>query len=1020
MASLLVCSGALLRAQDAASLLYNQGIDALNKQQFDDAAKDFDQIITGYPTTKNIDEVRIRAGYAYLYASKYAEAVDRLSRETGPDAKPEFRGTGLYLTGLAQFSAGQKGDKTSFSRAVSTFTTLLDFLSRNPTPDHKANVDQTEQALYYRSLANYELSQYDAAAKDLIQLTTAPQFASSLSRPDYFLRLGNVYAVQAGQAMTNKQPAAAQGLVAQALGAFDQVSRDPNARVQANEANLQKAEVLFFVANLEPGGAGYQKALDAFRTVVRKADLIPIQEQRLNQLRAQAAANAQANAARGVNSLGSDISTLIAREQGRLTELQDTKTADPIIQALIRIAECYVQLQQPDEARTVLHRLAHATLTPEQQQEVDFQTLISYTLGGQTDAADKALTDYLGKHAGDPQADTISIQIASTLMTRKDYTGALKQAQRSLQDFPPGKGKHVDDALNLEANALRMLGRVEESNKVVDDFLKSDPTNPLANNMLLSRAQNELTARNLPAAEADFGKVKDNPSAGPELQSIAYASYVSVLQNEKKYDDVLREAKAFQTKFPNTKGAPSVALFAALAQDAKHDPAAVAALQDVARKYPKDDAAPFALNYVVNIYQRAGNVPLMTQAAKDLQTAYPDAYQFIAQADAAVAASLIKEKQFEAAVALYQPLADAPKPEIAADAQDKIGDTWLAAAKAMGYYQSMSLETRPEAEKRLANAEQAYLATLKKFADQPQIGDALAGLVNVAKQRRAWGLLKDPDLEGYIAKLAADLTDPTMQAHVELTKAGLVFVAKDGAKDFPVALDRFRKVTAANPALRLTRQEADQYGQLLLTAKDYPTAMSLFNDQLAQAAPNDVPTQGGALFGLGSVALAQGDKARAKDYFTKLEMLPGSGRWLPNIATADYAIAWADEDSTAPADVAQAKALYGQIMTGNASSELKAKAMLGYGRLLEKAGAAVKPPAPGSTETAVHYYQEPDLIFHTGTPAESAEGLYDAGQAFDKSGDKANAKAQYDSLLKTYGTSAPDWADKAKAAGGQG
>ena len=64
----------------------------------------------------------------------------------------------------------------------------------------------------------------------------------------------------------------------------------------------------------------------------------------------------------------------------------------------------------------------------------------------------------------------------------------------------------------------------------------------------------------------------------------------------------------------------------------------------------------------------------------------------------------------------------------------------------------------------------------------------------------------------------------------------------------------------------------------------------------------------------------------------------------------------------------------------------------------------------------VHYYQEPNTLFGPAVPELSAEGLFDAGQAYAKAGDKANAKKQYDDLLKAYATTAPDWAAKAQAA----
>jgi tetratricopeptide (TPR) repeat protein len=716
-------------------------------------------------------------------------------------------------------------------------------------------------------------------------------------------------------------------------------------------------------------------------------------------------------------SLSNDSSLLISREENRLKDLQSEP--DPIIQALLRMAECYVSMKQPDEARTILHRLiAHATLTPEQQQEVDFQILFSYVLGGQIDQANKALDDYLSKHAGDPLADSISYQIAAKLLERKDYPGALQQAKRSLKDFP--SGKYAANAIALEVQALTRLGRISESNQILDNFLKQNPTSPQANSLLLSRAQNETSEGNLNAALADYQKVKDNLSAGPELQAGADAGYIQTLNSLHRFDDVITEAKTFESKYPTSKALPNVLLFDGIAMDQKHDPGAVAALQDVARKYPKDDAAPFALFYVVNLYQHAGNVPAMIQAATDLRTAYPEAYTFLTQAADAVSAVLIKQKKFDDAIALYQPLTDVPKPEVAAAACNKIGAIWLAEAKALGYYQSMPLVTRAEAEKRLSSAEQAYLGTLKNFPDQlDAVGDAFDGLVTVTKQRRSWGLLKDADLEGALGKLEAgeNLTTPEMEARFELAKAGLVFITKDGARQYPAALDRFKKVIDANPGLRLTRQETDQFGELLLAAQDYPTALKIYSDLLKNASPNDQTAQGDGYYGLGATYLGQGNVAQAKEYFLKLKALPGGGLWHPHILDADYGVALADEQSSDPAQLDEARQIYAQLMQApQGGPVLQAKAMLGYGRLLEKSGNAINPTAAGPNENAVHYYQEPSILFGPAAPALSAEGLFNAGQAYEKAGDKANAKKQYDDLLKNYSATAPDWAAKAQAA----
>ena len=1037
----LFCSTVWVRG-DAAADLYNQGLTALNNQQFDDAAKAFQTIITSYPTFQDIDSAHLLAGRAYFFAKKYDEAIAALKTEAAPNAKPAFHAQGLFLTGLSQFSAAQarttptQTDTSGFNTDISTFTTLVNYISQNPSQDNKTFL---EQALYFRSLANYEIDKYDDSLQDLVTLTTDPQYAQSLSRPDYLLQLGDIYSIQASNLTTAKEPSpsAVTDLANKAISTLDQVIADPNALSQANDANTSKAQVYVMLAEINGNSSeGYQKALDAYRQVKRKADLIPAQQERLQQLRDTATRIAQQNAANHIASGNNGLELVIIREQGKLDELQSADSPDPIIEALIGAAECYINISGPDgkkesdEARTILHRLvAHAKLTPDQQKKVDFTTLLSYVLGGQTDKAGKALDDYLAKHSGDPNADSLSLQISQELFKRKDYDGALTQAQRSIKDFP--HGRNVADAYTLEAQILTAMGRIADSKAVVDDFLKANPASPQAFSMILSRGANEAATGDLTNALADFGKVKDATGANPELQAGADASYVQTLQKLNKYDDVIAEAKKYEAKYPQGKALSAVMLFGAQALAAKNDPGAVLALQDVARKFPKDPViTPIALYSVVDAYRKAGNITLMLQAAKDLQSTCPEAYSQILLADDAVSDVLLKQRppRYDDAAALYVPLTQASDETVAASAQNKVGDTRFAQAKSY-HYQSLppagtpgATVTRDDATKVLAAAETAYLATLKNWPGQlGAVGDAIEGLVNVAQRNRSWGVFKDDtDFEPYLTQVSKDLTSSDMPAHFEMAKAGLVFILKNGAAQYPAALDRYRKVVAANPSLRLTRQETDQFGGLLLDTKAYDEAQKVYQGLLDSSAPGDAASLAVAYYGLGSVALAQNKVPEAKQYFGKMMSLPGGAAWSKHISDAQFGLAYAEEQSGTPADLAAAKATYGQLMRAmQAGPAIQTKALVGYGRILDKQGNGLKPEPQGPNEFAVHYFQQPNVMFFTATPEQSAEGLYLAGQVYDKAGDKANAKKQYDTILTTYKTTAPDWAAKAQAAEGQ-
>jgi tetratricopeptide (TPR) repeat protein len=399
-----------------------------------------------------------------------------------------------------------------------------------------------------------------------------------------------------------------------------------------------------------------------------------------------------------------------------------------------------------------------------------------------------------------------------------------------------------------------------------------------------------------------------------------------------------------------------------------------------------------------------------------LRTAFPTAYALISQANDAVVAVLEKQKKFDDAAALYQPLTTAPLKDVASEAQNKIGSVWLDAAKAMGLYQSLQTDVaRAEAEKRMSASEQAYVATLKNFPDQVDaVGDALQGLVNTAMARDKWGLLKDSDLEGYLTKMGADLTDPVMQTRLELAKAGLVFVIKNGHAQDAAALDRMTKAIAASPGLQLTTQEADQYGQLLIAAKNYPQALAVFQALLASAQPNEQVKLAGAYYGLAATYLAQGDIPNAKIWFAKMLSLPNGAAWSAHATDAQLGMAEINEQSTSPDDLAAAKNAYADIMRSPLAGALnQAKSMLGYGRLLEKAGAAVKTATQQDIEYATHYYEQVDLFYGPATPELSAQGLYLAGTAYAKAGDAADAKKDFDKLRTTYATTAPDWVAKA-------
>jgi len=236
-------------------------------------------------------------------------------------------------------------------------------------------------------------------------------------------------------------------------------------------------------------------------------------------------------------------------------------------------------------------------------------------------------------------------------------------------------------------------------------------------------------------------------------------------------------------------------------------------------------------------------------------------------------------------------------------------------------------------------------------------------------------------------------------------------VIKNGHQHDAAALDRMTKALAAAPGLALTTQEADQYGQLLIGAKNYPQALQVFQALLATAKPNEVQKLAEAYYGLGATYLAQADYANAKTWFLKMLSLPGGAAWSAHASDAQLAMAEINEQSSSPEDLDAAKAAYASIMVSPlAPPASQAAAMLGYGRLLEKAGHAVKAANQTDIEYATHYYEQVDLFYGLALPELSAQGLYLADQAYTKAGDPTDAARVSAKLKSTYPTTS--WAAK--------
>ena len=152
-AAVFAVSSALPLWADEAGDLFAKAAQAAHAGDYKTAAPIFDQIIQDYPSSSNIDEVRIEAGVAHLHLDEYDKVVDSLAKETVNPAPAQYRAAAFYYTGYAQLLKGGKvtddaGRKAALAQAIDSNTKLLDYLKTSTSADDKP---YKELALYNRA-----------------------------------------------------------------------------------------------------------------------------------------------------------------------------------------------------------------------------------------------------------------------------------------------------------------------------------------------------------------------------------------------------------------------------------------------------------------------------------------------------------------------------------------------------------------------------------------------------------------------------------------------------------------------------------------------------------------------------------------------------------------------------------------------------------------------------------------------------------------------------------------------------
>lgn len=989
---------------DPASDLYNKGVNAYNVGDYATAIQAFGDVPKNFPASGWVRAARLQLGIANCAAKNYAAAVAQLKPFTEipkKDGKPAadmggpIRSNALLFMGIAQMGVAETASdyqkKDLYAQAVTTLTTLLTDFPKDPI---------VENVLFERANIYAQLGDSTKTIADVKQLLASYRYSAKV--PDYKDFLGKVYATDAQTCLKNKDMDGAKAAAQQAFDLWKSIDKAEVAA--ANTAHFEVVQLKSVLAAQDPKNLdGFKDTLADAKTVIPYLEIIQMQSALVEAARHQANQNLKDQAA----------AQLAAVEAGRVEQLK--ASGDFSVNLLLIQAQCFLALSQGDEVRTIIRQLEDAkAITSTMQDQCEQMIATSYAYSGNLQQVEAGLKVWQEKHTGDHTLDFVLVQSATRYKASGAYEDAFQACLESLSESPTGAFSQAAYALGTQVatDNLKQPERVKDlDRKMSGGSGGNDPK------FLMISAGNKTARGDVEGAIADYTKVKNNSSAG-DLAPQALLQIIGLYQNKPDLTSVVTFCQEYLQKYPTEKGADNVKVILDIAKDSlatNGDDAALDDLQKISTTTTNDKIAAAALFYVIQMDGKREKVEAMNAAADMFRKNLPQRTEYLGPITALVADLLIKKQEFEKAVEIYKSaLTMGPKPEDASATQNKIGDAWVSAA------QNLPNDQHDLITKDLQSAEDAYLVTLNTYPTQvAAVGDAISGLKQVAQTRVDKGIYKDQtDIEAAMNKWADSLNSPDVKLHMKLAQVANVFTERNGLpnpNDYPAALAKFESIMATSPG-NLTRDETICYVSLLNSQKQFDKSIAALNKLKAASAADDVYAQADISFGFASTYIGQSRWVDAKSEFDKMAAMTNDAtQWYSQALVIKFDIGLIQEKT---GHLDDAFATYSSVMQDLGKNyPLKARAFLGAGRVMEAKGFTTTGDPKTPSVCATRFYKRIDALFSTGTPEESAEGLYLAMGLYLAAGDLVNAQSVFD-RLSAYPTTTfyKDGLEKAKGA----
>jgi TolA-binding protein len=1024
---ILVAPLATLRAQSkpaadantAAYELYASG-------NYQAAADAYAKILKDFPTDGIVPSVQMQLAFSYFFLGQFDQAQAILTKLTsGPALSPEVKQIAdsllpqILLAKAGTLAANDPKRTAAYNEAATKFG---EYISKYPSaPD-------LESAIYSKAVAEYQIQKYADVVKDLEQnLQKFPQSSTIASSKNL---LAITYATEGSQELNkgdSADKAKAFGLYKKAIDQLQDIINGKRDIAIINEAQFQLGEILLNQAGHSPEAdrpALYQQALDAFRAVAPKEQIIEWQQELIQGFPEK---RRQAIQSRNEN-LRKQLERDNERELKKLAELQ--AKPDQTATALLKMAEIFFQQGKNNQARVVLNHVNNFLKEEDDKKRALYFTAMTYALQNVADRAPSLYNEFTSKYKGDPLADNLPVVMGNMYLNLNQPADAIGYFDQSLAMYPDGR--FVGLSVVSKASAEKRLGKVDDAMRTFQSFLAKNPP--------------------------------------PEIGVIAQSELAGIYKDTQKWDDAIAAFKTVKDKYPGTPQATDADYWIGICTQAKGDNAAAAPMLDafvkanpknplaplalyakggaqiatgqkeegiatlaaVAEQYPDSQPAPFTYFMRAQLRGQEGKADDVIALMKQFIEKYPKddkvyfAYDSIAQ-------TAVNAGKVDDALAAYREFAEKyPESAQAGEAMFKSAELQRAKAEAIGRYGALNEQERSQWKTLMDGSIATSEEMIKKYPDSPALALNLQTLLNAQRMLLTAELKKAPDVEKYFQALADSASTPAAKSKIIFALANYVS-EQDAARSLALMTEAYK------PDIIFSPQDIDFYGGALIGQKKFDEAAEVFKQLAAHypippnvppnAAPQQVQeAQAISLFGTARIAQEKGETAEAGKLFEQLKALYP---WSPKVLEADYGIA---QSLRQQKKLNEATTLLTAIIRNpNGSSQLRANAYLLGGDVMEdQMNAATDPKMKQEfMESAIDYYLKIPEFF-AGVPKVAAEGLWKGAQLIEqqvaastdpkfKAEQLGKAKAAYQQLMKDYPNSeyAPKAQERLNALGAQ-